>query len=79
MDALMGPIFSDEQKIMVTTPTLFVKGELSNYIRPDDEEWIRERFSSCTLQVIPNAGHWVHAEAPVALIALLKNFTRCIQ
>ena len=43
-------------------PTLFLKGEKSNYIQEDDEIMIKEMFSNVEIREIKNAGHWVHAE-----------------
>ncbi|WBL26068.1 alpha/beta fold hydrolase [Zunongwangia sp. HGR-M22] len=43
--------------------TLFIKGEKSNYIRlPEDEQLLRTHFPEAKIEVISNAGHWVHAE-----------------
>jgi len=43
-------------------PTLFIKGGKSNYITKEDEPLIARHFPNAEIQVIPNAGHWVHAE-----------------
>jgi pimeloyl-ACP methyl ester carboxylesterase len=43
-------------------PTLFIKGGKSNYITQEDEPLIAEHFPNARIQIIPNAGHWVHAE-----------------
>jgi len=45
-------------------PTLFIRGEKSNYIQDDDFTQIRDLFPDSALVTIPNAGHWVHADAP---------------
>lgn len=42
--------------------TLFIKGENSNYIRPEDEADIKKQFPKAKIEEIKNAGHWVHAE-----------------
>ncbi|PTX44410.1 pimeloyl-ACP methyl ester carboxylesterase [Christiangramia gaetbulicola] len=42
--------------------TLFIKGENSNYIRPEDEADIKKQFPKAKIKEIKNAGHWVHAE-----------------
>ena len=44
------------------TPTLFLRGELSNYILPEDLNGIEALFPDTTIETIPNAGHWLHAE-----------------
>ncbi len=55
-------------------PTLFVAGGRSRYILPEDKSSIQERFPQARLEVIPEAGHWVHAEAPGKLVELVRQF-----
>ncbi|WP_324720044.1 alpha/beta fold hydrolase [Salinimicrobium sp. HB62] len=43
-------------------PTLFIKGERSNYISPEDHGLIEKHFPDSRIVTIPRAGHWVHAE-----------------
>ena len=45
--------------------TLFLKGELSEYISMDDESIIEQHFPDSHLKIIQNAGHWLHAENPI--------------
>lgn len=47
-----------------TNPTLFIKGELSNYITEEDIDIIEEAFPMSEHVTIENAGHWLHAEYP---------------
>ena len=42
--------------------TLFLGGEKSNYILPEDEYEIKKRFPNAIIDKISNAGHWIHAE-----------------
>lgn len=42
--------------------TLFIKGGNSNYIQESDKTDISAHFKNFEIQVIKNAGHWVHAE-----------------
>jgi len=44
--------------------TLFINGGKSDYISPGDMLNIHKFFPQATLKTIPQAGHWVHAEAP---------------
>ena len=53
--------------------TLFISGEKSNYILPQDELLIRQQFPNFQLVTIPNAGHWVQAENPVDFTNTVKN------
>ncbi|MFD1094186.1 alpha/beta fold hydrolase [Salegentibacter chungangensis] len=57
-----------------TEPTLFIKGEKSNYILPEDEEEIRRHFTDAEIVDIPGAGHWVHAENPDAFYKTVMRF-----
>lgn len=43
-------------------PTLFIKGERSSYISPEDHGLIEHHFPDSRIAEIPRAGHWVHAE-----------------
>ena len=56
------------------TPTLFLRGELSNYILTEDENSLEELFPDSILQTIPNAGHWLHAEQPDAFFDAVMGF-----
>ncbi|MET1257897.1 alpha/beta fold hydrolase [Flagellimonas sp. DF-77] len=47
-------------------PTLFLRGERSEYILPNDYEGIYRHFPSAQIDTVPKAGHWVHAENPKA-------------
>jgi len=46
-------------------PTLFLKGDKSEYIRKEDIEGITEHFPLARVESIENAGHWLHAENPL--------------
>ena len=45
-------------------PTLFIRGENSNYILEEDFDSLEEKFPYMEMITAENAGHWVHAEAP---------------
>ncbi len=51
----------------------FVSGEKSEYLRPQDHAGIRRLFRNATFFQIANAGHWVQADQPVALTAVVKT------
>jgi pimeloyl-ACP methyl ester carboxylesterase len=51
-----------------------VKGEKSDYIKKEDEQLIASQFSNSEILTIANAGHWVHAEQPAALLNLINYF-----
>ncbi|MDX1542543.1 MAG: alpha/beta fold hydrolase [Christiangramia sp.] len=43
-------------------PTIFIKGENSDYITTQDHSAIKEQFPKAQIIEISDAGHWVHAE-----------------
>jgi esterase len=55
-------------------PTLFVAGGRSQYLLPDHVPAITRLFPAATIEVIPDAGHWVHAEAPAAFVTAVGRF-----
>jgi pimeloyl-ACP methyl ester carboxylesterase len=57
-------------------PTLFVKGGKSDrYIDAnEDMELIQHHFPLAQLQIINNAGHWVHAEQPKEFFDAVSHF-----
>lgn len=55
-------------------PALFVRGGQSDYVRAEDEPFIRQLFPQATLQTIAEAGHWVHGEALEPFLARLRDF-----
>ncbi|MEM6726762.1 MAG: alpha/beta fold hydrolase [Bacteroidota bacterium] len=54
--------------------TLFIRGAQSNYIPEDGEAALKAWFPDSKLISIPNAGHWVHAEAPQPFLTTLKAY-----
>lgn len=45
-------------------PTLFLRGDKSNYIMNEDFPFIQSHFPQAEIKTIANAGHWLHAENP---------------
>jgi pimeloyl-ACP methyl ester carboxylesterase len=58
----------------VFTPSLFIRGELSNYILDEDIPEIENLFPDSQYITIPNAGHWVHAEKPNEFVDAVLGF-----
>ncbi|WP_293955050.1 MULTISPECIES: alpha/beta fold hydrolase [unclassified Sphingobacterium] len=54
--------------------TLFLAGEKSRYILPEDRIKIKEQFPNAEFKTIPNAGHWVQAENPKVFDAFVAEF-----
>jgi esterase len=55
-------------------PTLFIKGERSNYITAEDEMAIQKHFPQAEIVSIPKTGHWVHAEDKKAFFTAVMHF-----
>jgi esterase len=56
------------------TETLFLKGERSDYINDSDLISIKEIYPNSRVEVIVNAGHWVHAEQPELFYQAVMGF-----
>ncbi len=55
-------------------PTLFIIGGNSEYVQQQHQTEIQSRFSNIKAKVIQNAGHWLHAEKPVAFEKICTDF-----
>ena len=55
-------------------PTLFIKGENSDYIVADYQDAIFKLFPQASFKMISGAGHWLHAEKPAPFSSLVKRF-----
>ena len=71
----MEDILSELPEGEVHTPTLFIRGELSNYVIDEDIPNIEHQFIDAEFQTISGAGHWVHAEAPGPFLESLLAFS----
>ena len=45
-------------------PALFLRGDRSEYIQPNDFAEIKRHFPKATIETIDKTGHWLHAENP---------------
>ncbi|MFI5171276.1 MAG: alpha/beta fold hydrolase [Chitinophagales bacterium] len=70
-EEILGPVVSDKS---FQGKTLFIRGENSDYILNDDWDVIQKLFPNSRLITIKNAGHWVHADQPEALIKTVELF-----
>ncbi|UTV98342.1 alpha/beta fold hydrolase [Marinomonas rhizomae] len=59
---------------VVDIPTLFIKGENSDYIVAQHQEAIMALFPNASFKIITDAGHWLHAEKPLPFTSLVKRF-----
>lgn len=63
------PMYSKFEK-----DTLFLRGDRSEYIVPQDESLINSHFPKAKISTISDAGHWLHAENPTDFYAAVQNF-----
>lgn len=63
-----------ELKTPFTNPTLFVKGENSDYIVDQYKKDVVTFFPNLSLKVIQGAGHWLHFDKPVIFNRLVLQF-----
>jgi len=59
-------------------PAMFISGATSDYVLPAYHEAIRRLFPAARFEVIPQAGHWLHAERPEMFGAIVEEFFRTI-
>ncbi len=71
----MPNILSGFEADEIFTPTLFIRGEMSNYILDEDIPSLESQFPDMELITVENAGHWVHAEAPNEFLEALLGFS----
>ncbi|MGB5369792.1 MAG: alpha/beta hydrolase, partial [Flavobacteriaceae bacterium] len=45
-------------------PSLFIRGDRSEYVTLQDMAEIKRHFPSAILETVYGAGHWLHAENP---------------
>ena len=55
-------------------PTLFIKGGNSDYIQAKHKDAITTLMPNSRAKIIQGAGHWLHAEKPVAFNKLITDF-----
>lgn len=58
----------------INTKTLFLKGEMSNYILEEDWAQILQTYPNAILKEIRGAGHWLHAEKPAEFLNTVLSF-----
>jgi pimeloyl-ACP methyl ester carboxylesterase len=59
--------------ILYDKPSLFIRGDRSDYVTDDDIEHIKTRFTNAQFASLPT-DHWVHAEQPQAFIEVVERF-----
>lgn len=57
-------------------PVTVIAGERSDYVPRPGASAFAPMFPHAQVQVLPGAGHWVHADQPAAFVALVKQALR---
>lgn len=57
-------------------PTLFLRGDKSDYILNSDFETIFHHFPKAKIETVKNAGHWLHAENPNDFYSYVIDFIK---
>ena len=70
-DAVRGSFPHD---VTCNCTALFLRGEKSNYIQASDATLIHRLFPAARIETIPDAGHWVHANAPDKVVEAVTSF-----
>ncbi len=65
-----------DQQEQYTKEALFVRAGKSDYIIDEDYQAIYKHFPNALIETIPQASHWVHADAPGELCTLFSNFLK---
>ncbi len=65
-----------ESDWLIDIPTLFMRGENSDYIGTDEVTEIEGHFSDARIETLEQAGHWLHAERPQEFLKMVSDFLR---
>lgn len=66
------PISESDWRIDI--PTLFMRGENSDYIGTHEVTEIENHFSNARIETIEQSGHWLHAEQPQKFLRMVSDF-----
>ncbi len=56
--------------------TLFIRGGKSDYIINEDFDNLKKHFPDSSIETIPDAGHWLHAENPKVFYEIANTFLK---
>ncbi|QNP60514.1 alpha/beta fold hydrolase [Paenacidovorax monticola] len=62
------------QRVPSAVDALFVRGDASDYVLPRHEDAIHALFLRARIEDLADAGHWLHADQPAALVQLLAEW-----
>ncbi|HCX98921.1 MAG TPA: alpha/beta hydrolase [Bacteroidales bacterium] len=74
LESLILPSLPFDVEHQISVKTQFIKGEKSPYISAEGIARIGSYFSNYRVDVISNAGHWLHAENPRDFLSVLYEF-----
>lgn len=57
-------------------PVLFIRGEQSDYLEAGYQPALLAQFPRAQVCSVPDSGHWVHAQKPMKVIALIRDYLR---
>ncbi len=66
------PLTSSDWQIDI--PTLFIRGENSDYVNAESVVTIENHFSNAKVETLAKAGHWLHADQPLAFLQRVRAF-----
>ena len=72
--ALPGIEGWDAPDALYPGPVLVVRGERSDFVLPEHRPAFRALFPAARFITLRGAGHWLHADAPVAFIQTVQGF-----
>jgi esterase len=55
-------------------PTLFIKGENSDYLKVEYRSAVLALFPKSVSKIVGGVGHWLHAEKPVICARMITDF-----
>ena len=55
-------------------PVLVLRGDRSDYVQPKHRALFRAHFPAARFATLRDAGHWLHADAPVAFLQTVRAF-----
>jgi esterase len=71
IEELMTPVF---EEVHYSRQALFIKGGKSDFVTLDDYKIIYRYFPNADIEIIQNAGHWVHADEPQLFLEKVMCF-----
>lgn len=63
-----------ESNWSIDIPTMFIRGDNSNYVGETEIAVIQQHFDNAKLETLAQAGHWLHAEQPKLFLEKTLQF-----